>query len=143
MKLIHHKLENGNADPIEIEFKMGNDQYPADVLSDLLQYLSEAMEDKSYNHPMTGLDFSPAENHSSKVFLFTSGLDEIERAEVVVSNKPASIIDAYKKWIAPCDFDSFPTNVFHLQEYSSFQEAYEVAFYIREGHPLAYPSTND
>jgi hypothetical protein len=138
MKIIHHRLEDGMADPVEINVTMDDYQCPSDVLIDAMEYLSDAMKDNTFSHAMYGFDFTEAENHSSKVFLFTSGEDEPERAEVVVSNKPAVILDAYKKFVGPCEGDGFPCKTLHLQEYESFEQAYMVALSLREGHPLCY-----
>jgi len=154
MKLIHHKLERGNADPIEIEYK-GHDAAPPHKYNDnVYQYL-----DKWLGRPYTDKarsgewkcvnDFIPAEEHGSKVFLLTHSHDTIEysedamrRTEIVISSQPRVILNSYLSWCNANNHDSgvcHPLEVLHLQEFDNFQQAYEVASYMREGHPLAYP----
>jgi hypothetical protein len=158
MKLIHHKLENGSEDPIEIEYT-GCDAAPLHKYNDNVhQYL-----DKALGRPYTGKgmegewqcvnDFIPSEEHGAKVFLLTHSRksieyseDDMRRTEIVISAQPRVILTAYLLWCNANNHPSgicYPLEVLHLQEYSSFQEAYEVATYMREGHPLAYPPTND
>jgi hypothetical protein len=120
MKLIHHKLENGNDDPIEIDF----------TYLDFMCYLEDAM-DFGIIRPSHDYD---KEMHPSKVFLLSTNDDD--NSEIIISNRPWNIIETVSTWI---ESKGLNTQVIHLQEYSNFQQAYEVAFYIREGHPLAYP----
>lgn len=117
MKLIHHQLENGSDDPIETEFKGFDD------LWEWAKYWA-------------GL------GHSPRVYLATFSdnlLEEYEASrEIVVTHKPM-----YVRGLVYDEREAIANRnlTMHLQEFESFQEAYEVAFYIREGHPLAYRST--
>jgi hypothetical protein len=157
MKLIHHKLENGNDDPIEIEYT-GYDAAPANKYNDnVYQYLDKALGRPYIDKGMEGEwkcvnDFFPAEEHGTKVFLLTHSRksieyseDDMRRTEIVISAQPRVILNAYLSWCNANNHSSgvcYPLEVLHLQEYSNFQQAYEVATYMREGHPLAYTPTN-
>jgi hypothetical protein len=114
MKLIYHKLENGSEDPIEIDFTQ---------MRDLIKHIDEWSNGASFDRVYLATFSDPEDEGSTEIIVTTD--------KVVVFDLVKSMEDI--NW----------SDAFYLQEYSSFQEAYEVAFYIREGHPLAYPSTND
>jgi hypothetical protein len=126
MKLIHHKLENGNDDPIELEFEGGNFSDPCWV------YMNKAMN--------KGMGNASPFCHKTKVFLLSNGtpatVGQLRMTEVIVTDKPSVVLKHYENISRG---DVFDCSVLHLQEFDNFQQAYEVAFYIREGHPLAYP----
>jgi hypothetical protein len=124
MKLIHHKLENGNEDPIEKELPW----------LDAMCYIEDAMD---FGDLRDAMKYSE-ETHPSKVFLVSSNDDE--KSEIIVSNRPYYIMATLESWI---DSAGVNTEIIHVQEYSNFNSAYDVAFHIREGHPLAYPPIND
>ena len=115
MKLIHHKLENGSGDPIETNFKGFDDLW-------------------EWAKFWQGIGDSP------RVYLacFSTGSDfrDMFREIIVTDNKMAVRLLVAE---AQRDVDEKRVTYLHLQEYSNFQSAYEVAFYMREGHPLAYP----
>jgi hypothetical protein len=153
MKLIHHQLENGNADPIEIKFTGHDSAAPNKYNDNVYQYLDKALGRPYTDRERKGEwkrvnDFIPSEEHGSKVFLLTHSRDSIEyseadmrKTEIVISAQPRVILNAYLLWCNANNHPSgtcHPLEVLHIQEFDNFQQAYEVATYMREGHPLAY-----
>lgn len=125
MKIIHHKLEDGDKDPIEVN---------VDSYSVASNYIEDAMDFGEFR-PVNDFD---KELHPSKVFLMTHGNDECASGgEVVVSNSPFWILKTFDQWRT----ERLDTSIIHLQEYASFESAYAVALAMREGNPLCYDAT--
>ena len=128
MKIIHHKLEDGDKDPIE---------FNAASYSIASNYIDDAMYFGEFR-PVNDFD---KELHPSKGFLMAHGNDECASGgEVVVSNSPFWILKTLGQWTSENCLD---TSIIHLQEYASFESAYSVALAMREGHPLCYDATED
>lgn len=124
MKIIHHRLEDGMAEPIEIIFESK---------AKLLFYVEDAMDFGDFR-PINDYD---KELHPSKVFLLTHGSDDSSiTGEIYVSNNPCHTFNVLDLWLTEFE-KSMDLSVIHLQEFASFEQAYEVATYMREGHPLA------
>jgi hypothetical protein len=117
MKLIYHQLENEGNDPHEYNFLGYNDLW-------------------DWIKVWAGNGYSP------RVFMscFSDGTDNDMNKEIVVSASTSAVRGLVYDQMKLINSS---VNTLHIQEFSDFQSAYEVAFYIREGHPLAYPPTND
>lgn len=145
MKIIHHRLKDGMADPIEVEFSDELLTEPEFHKDQIAMYLCDAMRYEYMGNSGTYISANqtgPLDNHPSKVFLLAHGNDaSSSTGEVIVSNKPWELIRAYNRWSSSLKFEKYQKmdlSFIHLQEYESFEMAYSVALAMREGHPLCY-----
>lgn len=124
MKLIHHKLEDGPfADPVETDFSSN---------TALLYSVGEAVYEGEYP-PKSEV----TKHHQSKVFLLAHGDDACASdGEVYITTNRLNLVATLSDW--QNTYPDMDVSIIHLQEYESFEQAYNVAIAMREGHPLCY-----
>lgn len=111
IRLTYHEKNSGENDPVEYEFE--------DSHKSLTDLVYELIGDKK-----------------DTVFLLSFSKKEVDDCnfEVFVSSNSQSVQLVLSTWNT--DLET-PIWHWHLQEYEDFYSAYEVAYYMREGHPLA------